>query len=303
VIWLDGLDIPLVAFFDAGFAERYPQEVQPVSRPEGDALARYGANMLPLENTAGASTTPVFTYPYARSREALEQLRRHGNPHPSHGLKMQYANPATGGYPMPTIGAFIQLLPAGFDGASYRATDGTVYCIVEGTGRSVVGDRSFEWAPHDVFVVPSWCEVSHRAHRDAGYCSAFPTAPCKRRWIVARGSARGTDRSVERISRGGADDEKHDTRSWMATMGLGCGRCIAVCVGPCGPSHGKDRRHCRILGTLRRLWRADPRWHEDLSAAERGRLRRQEDRDRGEGHHRRGAGHRQAAGAGNGDPR
>src|ERR1700720_2939449 len=48
VIWLDGLDIPLVAFFDAGFAERYPEEVQPVTRPEGDALARYGANMLPL---------------------------------------------------------------------------------------------------------------------------------------------------------------------------------------------------------------------------------------------------------------
>src|SRR5438270_4017840 len=54
VIWLDGLDIPLVAFFDAGFAERYPEEVQPVTKPEGDALARYGANMLPLENTAGS---------------------------------------------------------------------------------------------------------------------------------------------------------------------------------------------------------------------------------------------------------
>jgi len=167
VIWLDGLDIPLVAFFDAGFAERYPEEVQPVTRPEGDALARYGANMLPLENTAGSRTTPVFSYPYARSREALEQLRRHGDPHPSHGLKMQYANPATGGYPMPTIGTFIQLLPAGFGGAPYRATDGTVYCIVEGSGRSVVGGATFEWAPHDIFVVPSWCEVSHRADQDA----------------------------------------------------------------------------------------------------------------------------------------
>src|SRR6266853_466057 len=34
VVWLDGLDIPMVAFFDAGFAERYPQEVQPVAKPE-----------------------------------------------------------------------------------------------------------------------------------------------------------------------------------------------------------------------------------------------------------------------------
>jgi len=160
--------LPLIELVGlGGFAERYPEEVQPVTRPEGDALARYGANMLPLENTAGSRTTPVFTYPYARSREALEQLRRHGDPHPSHGLKMQYANPATGGYPMPTIGTFIQLLPAGFDGASYRATDGTVYCVVEGSGRSVVGGTTFEWAPHDIFVVPSWCEVSHQADQDA----------------------------------------------------------------------------------------------------------------------------------------
>jgi gentisate 1,2-dioxygenase len=167
VIWLDGLDIPMVAFFDAGFAERYPQEAQPVTAPEGHALARFGANMLPLEYASTSDTTPIFTYPYARSREALEQLRQHSALDACHGLKMQYANPASGGYPMPTIAAFIQLLPAGFDGSAYRATDGTVYCVVEGRGQSRVGDSTFRWEPHDVFVVPSWCKVSHRADADA----------------------------------------------------------------------------------------------------------------------------------------
>src|SRR6266704_2306253 len=167
VVWLDGLDIPLVAFFDAGVAERYPEELQPVTRPEGDALARFGANLLPLEYTSRSPTTPVFTYPYDRSREALEQLRRHGAPHACHAVKMQYANPATGGYPMPTIGAFLQLLPAGFEGKPYRSTDGTVYCVVEGSGRSHVGDKTYEWGAHDVFVVPSWCRVSHQAVEDA----------------------------------------------------------------------------------------------------------------------------------------
>ena len=168
VIWLDGLDVPIVNLFDTSFLERIEDDgAQPETINEGDALARYGANMLPLENTAGASTTPIFSYPYVRTREALEQLARHGDPHPSHGFKMQYANPATGGYPMPTIGTFIQLLPAGFEGASYRGTDGTVYCVVEGNGRSVVGDSAFEWAPHDVFVVPSWCPVSHHADSEA----------------------------------------------------------------------------------------------------------------------------------------
>ena len=167
VIWLDGLDIPIVAFFDAGFAERHPEEVQPVARPERDSLARYGSNLLPLEYEPASRSTPVFSYPYERTREALEQLRRNGPLHPCHGAKVQYANPATGGYPMPTIAAFIQLLPGGFCGAPYRSTDGTVYAVVEGRGRSAVGDQKFEWGPRDIFVVPSWNTVSHQASQDA----------------------------------------------------------------------------------------------------------------------------------------
>lgn len=167
VVWLDGLDIPMVQFFDAGFAERYPQESQPVTKPEGGALVRYGANMLPLEHVPASRTTPIFCYPYNRTRAALEQLRRNSAVDPYHGVKMQYANPATGGYPMPTIAAFIQVLPKGFRGKAYRTTDGTVYTAVEGGGRSRVGDQVFEWSEKDVFVVPSWCEVSHEADSDA----------------------------------------------------------------------------------------------------------------------------------------
>lgn len=167
VIWLDGLDIPMVRFFDAGFAERHPEESQPVLRPEGDALLRYGSGMLPYEYVPTSHTTPVLCYPYQRSRDMLDRLRRTGTPNAYHGLKLQYANPATGGYPMPTIAAFMQLLPAGFRGKSYRSTDGTVYSVVEGSGRSRIGDQSVEWGPKDVFVVPSWCEVAHEATEDA----------------------------------------------------------------------------------------------------------------------------------------
>jgi gentisate 1,2-dioxygenase len=80
---------------------------------------------------------------------------------------MQYTNPATGGYPMPTIAAYLQLLPAGFRGRRYRSTDGTVYSVVEGAGQSRIGDQVFAWGPKDVFVVPSWCRVAHEADEDA----------------------------------------------------------------------------------------------------------------------------------------
>ena len=167
VVWLDGLDIPMVAFFDAGFAERYPEEVQPVAKSEGDALARFGSTLLPLDYEPQSLTTPLFSYPYSRSREALEALRHTGPCHACHGLKLQYSNPASGGYPMPTIAAFLQLLPRGFNGEPYRSTDGTVYCCIEGYGRSTVGEQAFDWGPRDIFVVPSWCQVAHAAHEDA----------------------------------------------------------------------------------------------------------------------------------------
>ena len=167
VVWMDGLDLPIVNLFDTSFAEQHQQTSQPLSREEGDALSRYGTNLLPLDYKAESLTTPVFNYPYSQSRKALEQLRRSGPVNPYHGIKMQYINPVTGGYPMPTIAAFLQLLPSGFHGLCSRSTDSTVYCVVEGQGCSRIGDSSFVWQPHDVFVVPSWHSVSHDAENEA----------------------------------------------------------------------------------------------------------------------------------------
>jgi gentisate 1,2-dioxygenase len=166
-VWMDGLDIPLVNFFNTGFAEHYPGEVQPVTRTEGDALMRYGGHLMPIEYKPPTLATPVFNYPYSRSREILDELYRNGPLHPCHGIKMQYINPATGGYPLPAIGAFIQLLPSGFRGTAHRSTDSTVYCVVEGRGRSQIGEKTFVWKEHDIFVVPSWYSLSHEPQGDA----------------------------------------------------------------------------------------------------------------------------------------
>ena len=70
VIWMDGLDIPLIRQLDAGFAERHPEETQRERRAEGDAMARYGTNMVPLDYAPASLTSPLFAYPYERSRAA-----------------------------------------------------------------------------------------------------------------------------------------------------------------------------------------------------------------------------------------
>lgn len=171
VVWMDGLDIPMLAFFDAQFAENYPEETQPVTAREGTSIARYGANLAPLDPVAPfGKTSPVFSYPYARSRETLAALAKNDDPDACHGWKMQFINPLSGGPAMPTIGAFIQLLPKGFSTGAYRSTDGTVYSVAEGSGKVRIGEASYDFQARDTFVAPSWHPVSFEA---GGECVLF----------------------------------------------------------------------------------------------------------------------------------
>jgi len=156
VVWLDGLDTAFANLFGAHFREEYPHETQPVTRREGESAARYGANLLPLEYRAQGRGSPLLSYPYERTREALERLAGSGAPHPAHGYKLRYVDPGTGGHPFPTMAVSMQWLPAGFHGRRYRSTDGAVFCVVEGAGSVRIGETRIDFALHDVFVVPSW---------------------------------------------------------------------------------------------------------------------------------------------------
>ncbi|WP_332775528.1 gentisate 1,2-dioxygenase [Polaromonas sp.] len=175
VVWLDGLDIPMLRFFDAGFAENGSTQSQPVTRAEGTSYQRYGANMLPVRYDAPfGQTSPIFSYPYERTREALHQLERQAPIDAWDGVKLRYVNPATGGSPMPTMATFMQRLPAGFAGQPWRQTDGAVFSVVEGHGNvTVARDEqvwTFEFGPRDHFVIPSW----HTAQlRSAQGCVLF----------------------------------------------------------------------------------------------------------------------------------
>jgi len=196
MVWLDGLDIPIVGFFDASFAEGFAEDTQPLARPVGDSIARYGQGLLPVGFERRAATSPVFNYPYARTREALETLRRTQEWDPCDGLHMRYVNPIDGGWAMPTIGTSIRLLPGGFATAPYRSTDGTVFCCTEGRGKTHVFGangqvQTLEWGPRDIFVVPSWTWRRIEASEDS-VLFAFSDRPVQEKlglWREARGNA------------------------------------------------------------------------------------------------------------------
>jgi gentisate 1,2-dioxygenase len=135
VVWLDGLDTAFANLFGAHFREDYPDERQGATRVRSDS---------------------VLSFPFERVRASLESMSRSAAPDPSHGWKLRYSNAATGRDPFPTMAVFMQLLPKGFAGRTARSTDGAVYCVVEGKGRVTIGGMQCGFAPHDVFVAPSW---------------------------------------------------------------------------------------------------------------------------------------------------
>jgi gentisate 1,2-dioxygenase len=147
--------------------------------------------LAPVDHEPQTANSPIFNYPYVRTREALETMRKAEEWDPCHGLKLRYVNPDNGKSAMPTLGTFMQLLPKGFETATYQCTDATVFSVVEGSGKSIIGDETFEWSKRDHFVVPCWVPQKHIANEDAVLFS-FSDRPVQQTlglWRENRGNA------------------------------------------------------------------------------------------------------------------
>jgi len=166
MIWLDGLDIPTVRHFDAGFAERLDAEVHPETAVPGSTLAQYGRNLRPVRGSTAdrrPAHQPLFHYRYADWRASLDQMAGAAAIDPHLGHALEFVNPADGGPIMPTIAAHVRALPAGFETRPRRSTDGTIFVVVEGAGEALVDGKPIRLAERDIFVVPSWHQLVLRA--------------------------------------------------------------------------------------------------------------------------------------------
>ncbi len=162
MLWLDVLDVPTINFFETSFGDDFPTPTQPTTRQDGDSLSFYGSGVLP-DGAPVLKSTPVINYTYARTRPIIERMLKAGDIDKRHGARVRYANPVTGGPVLPTMGACLAMLPQGFRGEPYRATDGTIFACAEGRGTTTVDGHVLEWSKNDVFVVPPWKRYSHTA--------------------------------------------------------------------------------------------------------------------------------------------
>jgi gentisate 1,2-dioxygenase len=180
MIWLDGLDTPLVRMLEAGFYEEYYKETQTIGDGADPSFAKYGdGGLRPAWETAPTTRySPLWHYPMAQARAALERLAAEHSGSPCDGIILEYTNPVTGGPAMPTIGCFIQMLRPGEHTQPFRSVCCTNYHVIEGSGYSIVGGVQLDWEDKDVFTVPTWTFREHCNNSDRpAFLFSFTDAP------------------------------------------------------------------------------------------------------------------------------
>ena len=168
MVWLDGLDIPIVRLLDASFAEPGEAEMQAVARGPRATTPRASPTICcrstgsPRSRPRRCSTTPM---PARANRSTCWPATTT----PTHATATNCATSTR----RTAISRCRRSAPSssccrkGFATRPYRSTDGTVFVAVEGAGESRVGDQILRWQPRDMFVVPSWATVSHQASDEA----------------------------------------------------------------------------------------------------------------------------------------
>jgi gentisate 1,2-dioxygenase len=157
VVWMDSLDSPLVrhlrcVLFEPGPAKAYPD------LPADSAFTRAG---FAPPQIAATAHSPIFRYAAADAVAALEAMPAAGDGSRS----LRYVNPTTGGAVMSLMDCYLLQLPGGSETRGYRTTSNAACLVAEGEGSSSIGDETVHWQKYDLFTLPAWQWVTHKAAR------------------------------------------------------------------------------------------------------------------------------------------
>ena len=160
MIWMDGLDTPLVHNLEATFYEPYPEDQQPV-QGVGESRRKYASGALkPVGEQPHDQYSPLYHYKWDKTYDGLKQLEEVASD-PFDDVAMEYTNPTTGGSVLRSIACWIQLLRPGVRGKAHRHASSKVYQVFEGHGYSIIEGQRFDWTKGDAFAVPSWAWHEH----------------------------------------------------------------------------------------------------------------------------------------------
>jgi gentisate 1,2-dioxygenase len=162
-MWQDGLDIPLTNALEANFYETHPDDYQSTNLPPNDSAMAWGApGLMPDGGDSWSGRySPLLKYAWEPTYEALLNYAKVTDGSPCDGIIMRYTNPKTGGHPMLTMGASMQLLRGGEHTRAHRHTGNVIYQVAKGEGFSIIGGQRFDWQERDIFCVPAWTWHEH----------------------------------------------------------------------------------------------------------------------------------------------
>ena len=165
MIWLDGLDTPLVNNLEATFYEQFPEDQQPIVGV-GESVRKYASGALrPAWEDHDAPYSPLWHYKWERTHAALRELAQ-TDASPFDDVAMEFSDPATGGPVLRTMACWIQMIRPGVNTKAHRHTASAVYQVFRGQGHSVINGKRFDWSEGDFLVVPSWAWHEHANDTD-----------------------------------------------------------------------------------------------------------------------------------------
>lgn len=135
--WVDFLDAPLTAAIGPMFFQHHPQQ---------------------NERAGSVDAASPMRFAFADYKRAVQ-----GAAESPPGVRQLVLGPAT----LVTFDRVAVHLAAGARWEPERNTANQVYTVVQGSGRSRIGEREFTWEPGDMIAAPGWQPQQHAATAEA----------------------------------------------------------------------------------------------------------------------------------------
>jgi gentisate 1,2-dioxygenase len=163
MLWLDGLDFPLIEALHQVMQERYSERRQRIEKDSEQVIDKLSGALC-----HGMPLTDYFHYKWRDTEQALRALAESpATKDRFDAYRLEYRNPLTHGPAMTTIQCALQLLPPGDETERHRHTSTVIYHVFRGRGSTLIGERAFDWQQGDSFVVPVWHSHRHVNHSSA----------------------------------------------------------------------------------------------------------------------------------------
>ena len=155
-IWIDGLDFPMVRYFDSVIKEdiEVPQEYKKrtgtsVRRFSSPGLRPYWIPQSELQRES------LVHFRWENTEKTLFALADGGDFSPTDDIILEYFNPTNGDSVFYTIGCYIQMIRPEIKTMEHKENVHKIYHVFRGKGETIIDGKKFEWSDGDFFVVPS----------------------------------------------------------------------------------------------------------------------------------------------------